>query len=146
MSTLGPLKAKLQRLHSRATNLANDVLDLVDNAQHSDTVAAELEQITLTLVEVMMKLRASTSRGAARGKELGDAGALADQLGDGVLSIDLLESLGRLDYVELATLLGRVHPDLIPETFNELASSQGGWEKLELIYRVAAEKLATRVR
>ena len=146
MSSLGPLRNKLQRLHSRATNLASDVIDLAENSQHSDVIAQELEQITLTLVETMMKLRASTSRGASRARELGDLPDLADQLSDTILSIDNLETLGRLDYIQLARMLYVVHPDLLIETFNELASKPDGWGKVELIYRAAAEKLATRKR
>lgn len=146
MSSLAPLKNKLSRLHSRAVNLAADVVDLAQNSRHSDEIAQELEKMILTMVEAMMKLRASTSRGASRARELGDMPDLADQLSDAVLSIDNLEALSRLDYIQLSKLLYVVHPDLLTETFNELASQPEGWDKVELIRAAAAEKLATRAR
>jgi hypothetical protein len=144
MSSLSPLKSKLQRLHSRATNLANDVLDLVENSRQSDVVSQELEKITLEMVETMMRLRATTSRGASRGRELGDMPALADELSSTVMSIDLLEAVGRLGYVELATLLYRIDHELVRPAFDELTTQEGGWERLELIHRAVTEKLATR--
>lgn len=146
METLTPLKNKLKRLHTQVTNVAHDVLDLAQNSGRSDEIAQEVEKITLTLVDTVMRLRASTSRGAARGKELGGIGEIADKLSDALLSIDNLALLNRLNYVQLATMMNTVDPELVKATFDELATLQNGWEKIELIHKAAQEKLSMRVR
>ena len=146
MSELDPLRKKLERYKSHLTNNVRDVLDIVENAQQTDTASKEVEGIVLTLVEAVVKLRATSSRGAAKSKELENLPEIVDGIADAITSIDLLKMVGRLDYVQLAKMLDVVHPDLMIETFNELATMPGGWEKLEIIRKEAAEKLATRGR
>lgn len=146
MSELDPLRKKLERYKNHLTNNVRDVLDIVENAQATDTASKEVEGIVLTLVEAVVRLRATSSRGAAKSKELESLPEIVDGIADAILSIDNLDLLRRLDYIQLARMLDVVHPDLITETFNELATYPSGWEKLELIRKEAAEKLATRVR
>lgn len=146
MSELDPLKKKLERYKSRLTNSVNDVLDIIENTKQTDQASQEVEQIVLTLIEAVIRLRAKASRGAAKGKELEDMPEIVDGLADAILSIDNLNLIRRLDYVQLSKMLYIVHPDLLIETFNELASQPDGWAKIELIRQAATEKLATRVR
>lgn len=143
MSELNPLKNKLTRIGLRLTNMSNDILALAKNAEHSDVFYQRLNVAFAQFGEVMIELGQSTSRGAAIARELHDIGELPDALADAVISVDLIETLRRLDYVQLANLILAVDEELITSAFNEVAS-QDGWERINLLHEAAARKLEER--
>jgi len=62
-----------------------------------------------------------------------DPGETVDKLADFDMMLAMLDGLNKLRYVELATRLSVISPDLVIETFRELESLPDGPEKIAMI-------------
>lgn len=142
MHTLTPLKNKLKRELARARNDINDVLDIIENDKVSDQYVNEVAEDLTKLFEKVERLKQATSRSVHRGREVSESFPMvAEGLSDAIMQFDHLELLRRLEYVQLAEFMMIIHPDLLQATIDELATIEGGRDRIELIYKVLGEKI-----
>ena len=146
MSTLKPLRNKLTGYQKLANSIANDLIDATRANKVSVTTSEDLRNLFLEferrfteqslLLEESSKLAYEKTNNASEG-----VSTIADKAGDIALSIDLLEELGKLDYIQLATALNTVRPELLAAAMDELATLENGWKVIESLNRASKDKL-----
>ena len=142
--SFGPLKHKLKSVISSEVNRAQALAATKDDLAAIHRIVEPMVDMVIELVRGITEIYERSGQGVRRLSEI-DPGETADKLADLRLMLDHLEILHRLEYVDLATRLSILEPELAAATVEELAHLPEGMTKLEVFYKAIQEKLTERV-
>ena len=136
-----PLGKTLQRMVNDSANYQRNVLTLVKNISRTTPNREQFEKDLLALNQSALAVIQDNIALAASSLELEDAPAIADDLADLKLKLELMDYVQRLDYINLARFLENIDPDLFEPTLRELASYEGGEDRIRALLAAIGEVL-----
>lgn len=142
--SFSPLKHKLRSVISQEVNRAQALAATKDDMAAIHRIVEPMVDSVIELVRGITEIYERSGQSVRRLGEI-DPGETADKLADIRLMLDHLEMLHRLEYVDLATRLSVIEPELAAATVEELAHLPEGMAKLELFYKAIQQKLTERV-
>lgn len=141
--SFSPLKHKLKSVISSEVNRAQALAATKDDMAAIHRIVEPMVDSVIELVRGITEIYERSGQSVRRLSEI-DPGETADKLADIRLMLDHLEMLHRLEYVDLATRLSVIEPELAAATVEELAHLPEGMTKLEVFYKAIQEKLTER--
>lgn len=126
------LKKRVEDLIRQEKNRAHIVMAEKEDMQAIHEIAGPLIDIIIQLVRGVVEIYERSGISVKRLSEY-DPGETVDKLADFDMMISMLDGLNKLRYVELATRLSVIDPDLVAQTFRELASLPDGKDKIVMI-------------
>lgn len=103
-------------------------------------IAGPLVDMLIEIVRGIVEIYERSGMSVRRMSEV-DPGETADRLADIQIILTHLEMLYKVEYIDLATRLSVIEPELAEATINELASQPEGMDKLRLFYRAIRDRL-----
>ena len=139
MSLMSPLNNRIIQLTRQAANEAVALIEVRQDVQAIiDLITPMIDAVEILIRGIIEILE--RAQYAERKMAEFDPTYLPDKLADLQLMVKHLEMVGRLEYIDIATRLDVVDPDLLDAVFRELLSLPSGPQKVAAI-KMAIEKL-----